>query len=512
MNEMTTSAENSTEKLSLNLGIVGGGRTCKYFLELLKQESLPYLDIHLVGVCDTNPNAEGFRLAREMGIYTTADFRDLFRIDGLDGIIELTNSRDVLLQLIRYRPKRVAVIEHNIGRFIRNFFVINQRLKAAEQQVMMEKMISDFLIQQAKQRIVALNTDFTVAEANDAYLAAIDKPREAVVGAYCYQIIRGKGGPCVDSELHFKCPMMETLRTGESAHVIHEDPIAKDRLAYIDIVTYPVKDADGRIIRIIEVWRDITEEISSRMEERVEALKSDLNKLVQEDRLISLGKLVASCVHEINNPIQGLLTFSHLIQEILSEGPPTGEVLEKLEQFVSIMSDELDRCGNIVSGLLSFSRESPMEYKDLDLNEVMGTVITLTQHRMELQEIQLTTDLSPERLIIHGDGNRLQQCFLNLVFNAIEAMPSGGELTIASRRDAREKNAVMEIRDTGYGIPPGNLDHIFDPFFTTKNSGEGTGLGLSIVYGVVKSHKGKIQVNSPQGRGTSFLLRFPLKN
>jgi signal transduction histidine kinase len=173
------------------------------------------------------------------------------------------------------------------------------------------------------------------------------------------------------------------------------------------------------------------------------------------------------------------------------------------------MSKELERCGNIVSGLLSFSRESPREYKDIDLNEVLEAVITLTRHKMELRNIDLISYLYPELLMIHGDGHELQQCFLNLIFNAIEAMPKGGQLSIISKLERAKKNVRVEIVDTGYGISRENLDHIFDPFFTTKEQGEGTGLGLSIVYSVIKNHRGNIKVNSKVGEGTSFILNFP---
>jgi signal transduction histidine kinase len=174
------------------------------------------------------------------------------------------------------------------------------------------------------------------------------------------------------------------------------------------------------------------------------------------------------------------------------------------------MSKELERCGNIVSGLLSFSRETPKEFKKIDLNDVLNTVITLTRHKMELRNVELTTRLYPGLLMIWGDEHELQQCFLNLIFNAIEAMPKGGQLHINLELESDKNNARIEIRDTGYGIPKENLEHIFDPFFTTKGEGVGTGLGLSIVYGITKNHKGKIKVNSDVGEGSSFVLTFPV--
>jgi signal transduction histidine kinase len=128
---------------------------------------------------------------------------------------------------------------------------------------------------------------------------------------------------------------------------------------------------------------------------------------------------------------------------------------------------------------------------------------------MELRNIDLVRQLSPKPLVIYGNDNRLHQCFLNLIFNAIEAMPDGGQLRIVSELERKNKRAQINIQDTGYGIQKENLSHIFDPFFTTKGEGKGTGLGLSIVYGVTKNHKGNISIDSAVGKGTSFILTFP---
>jgi two-component system, NtrC family, sensor kinase len=519
MNKNNRSVKNSLVKSNflanefahtINLAIVGGGRACKYFLNLLHIESFTYLKINIVGVCDINPEAEGLVLAKELGIYTTGNFQDIFKLKNLDSIIELTGKKDVLLEIIRLRPTGVGVLEHNIGRLMRKLFEVDQRLTSAEDQLFFEKNFSDFLIKQSTAAIVILNTDFEIVETNDPYLKAVNKSKEDVIGGYCYEISHGFRVPCSSSRPDMKCPLVETLRTGRSAHVIHEHPEAGGHFKFCNLVTYPLRNQDGEIYRIIEVWRDITEQLSYRWDKRVKELKSDLQKMVQEDRMISLGKLAASCVHEINNPIQGLLTFSDLMQDILAEGRPSSEDLEQFKQHLSFMSKELERCGNIISGLLSFARESPREYKEIDLNEVLKAVLSLTRHKMELRNVDLTTRLCPGFLIIRGDDRELQQCFLNLIFNAIEAMPNGGQLRIISELTQDKKNARVEVQDTGYGIPKENLEHIFDPFFTTKGEGNGTGLGLSIVYGVTKNHKGKININSKVGEGSSFVLTFPV--
>jgi signal transduction histidine kinase len=386
----------------------------------------------------------------------------------------------------------------------------DQKLKTVEQQLAIEKEASDFLIQQANERIVVLNPDFTISAANEPYIKAVGKTQDQVVGAHCYQVTHGLKAPCSSSQPGFGCPLVETLRTGESAHVIHEHPTPEDQPIYCDMVTYPVKDQAGDIVRVIEIWRDITEALSSKWEQRVKELTADFKKLIQEDRMISLGKLVASSVHEINNPIQGLLTFSHLMLQTLEEGDPSSEDLEDFKKHLSLMSSELERCGNIISGLLSFSRQSEMEYADNDLNDILNQVVQLTRHKVELCGIHLILELYSNPLMINGDVNQLQQCFLNLIFNAIEGMPEGGQLSIISEFEKDKRHARVEIRDTGCGIQEQYLEHIFDPFFSTKEEGEGIGMGLSIVHGIVKNHGGNIHVASQEGKGSSFVLSFPI--
>jgi two-component system, NtrC family, sensor kinase len=495
-------------KPTLNLAIVGGGNASKFFLNLLQEKPFPNLNLTILGVCDIDPQAEGIRMAREMGIYTTSDFRDLFKLPNLDALIELTNSPDVLLDLVRLKPSGIGILDHNVSRFL-SVSCETQKISNAAHQATLEQGVCEFLIQQTNERIVVLTSDFKIVEANGPYFKAVGKSREEVIGAYCYNVTHGLTAPCSMSQPELGCPLVETLRTGESAHVIHEHPTQEGRATYCDTVTYPLKNRSKEIVGIIEVWSDITEQMTSRWEGRISKLKADMGKLIQEDRMISLGKLVASSVHEINNPIQGLLTFSRLMEKTLEKGQPGPDDMEDFRTYLPLMTSELERCGKIISGLLSFARHSKIEYKNTDVNEVLKQVLTLSRHKMEIQNVRLDLELAPEPLIVEGDVNQLQQCFLDIIFNAIEAMPQGGELSVTSEWDAPSNKAFVTVRDTGYGISEKNLDHIFDPFFTTKQEGNGTGLGLSIVHGVVKGHKGAVRVESKEGKGTSFTLSFP---
>jgi nitrogen fixation/metabolism regulation signal transduction histidine kinase len=505
-----TPGDHENLTVSLNIAIVGGGRTCRFFLELINNDPVPFFDIKILGVCDIDVAAEGFLLARKMGIYTTEKLHDLLKIKHLDSVLELTGSREVLLEIIRLKPQGVGVLEYNISRILRNLLHTNQKLKSTQKKLMAEKTFSSLLIQQSTAAIVIINTDFSIADVNDAYLKTVKKTKDQVIGAYCYEISHGIKAPCSSVFPGVNCPMLETLRTGRNAYVIHDHPGPDGNRLYCSLNTYPVKNDEGKVIQVIEFWRDITAEFADRWKKREKKFKSDIQKIIQEDRMISLGKLAASCAHEINNPIQGLMTFCDYMLEILHAGRPGDDQLSQFKDHLTIMSSELERCGNIVSGMLFFARESGLEHKHIDLNEVLHAVLTLTRHKLELGNIKLKTQLHPAPLMLEGDINQLQQCFLNLIFNASEAMPDGGELAVRTWMDQKSETACVEIRDTGYGIPEEIQDNLFDPFFTTKDVGQGTGLGLSIVHGVVKTHKGTIKIESREGKGTSFILSFPV--
>ncbi len=498
-------------KNGINFGVIGCGENTRKFVEILKSESFPYSNIKVAAICDLAPAPERCELARKMGVPVTGDYRDFFAMPGLDAIVDMTGDRKILSEVARQAPEHMGIIGKNMAIRLMNFITLNEEQILTEQKAFFEKVSSALLFRQTNASILVLNKDFTIHDVNDGFLKQFKKSKAEVIGSLCYRVTRGLQTPCPGEGEDFMCPMVETLRTGESAFVIQEFPVSEENVVYCNVATYPLKDPDGNIVRIIELRRNVTDEISSRWKRRIEDLKANMRTTIQEDRMISLGKLVASCVHEINNPIQGMLTFGHLMRDMVDEGLSGREDLEKFRKFLSLMCKELERCGDIVSGLLSFSRESPMEFRDVALNDVVESVLVLTRHKIELQDIRLSEKLSKTPLVVRGDANHLQQCFLNLVFNAIEAMPEGGELAVTLNRVRGKKLARIEVRDTGYGISERNLDHIFDPFFTTKKEGEGTGLGLSVVYGVVKNHGGNVAVESKPGKGAAFTVALPIQ-
>ena len=253
--------------------------------------------------------------------------------------------------------------------------------------------------------------------------------------------------------------------------------------------------------------QELAEGLERQVDERTAALRSAQVVLLQSGRLASLGKLSASIAHEINNPLAGILTFARLMIRTLESGPPDEAARAACIRNLGLIRRETERCTTIVRSLLEFARARPLDSKPVDLNAVLAEALSLTQHKMQLDGIELKRELSGSA-VVDGDFGQLRQAFVNVLLNSTEAMTRGGTITVASRVLPAENCAEIEFTDTGDGIAEENLGRIFDPFFTTKQMG--TGLGLSVVYGILEKHGGSMKVRSRVGEGTSLTMRLPL--
>ncbi|NTU48801.1 MAG: response regulator [Syntrophobacteraceae bacterium] len=261
---------------------------------------------------------------------------------------------------------------------------------------------------------------------------------------------------------------------------------------------------DGEDVGLVIFFRDL------RTIRKLTQEFADQARMLHQDKMISLGRLAASVVHEINNPLSGILNYARLMMKMLGRGPLTQESTGKFESYLSLMESELSRCSKIVSNLLSFSRKSKLEFSEVNLSDLLSRCITLSRHKLTLQNIQIQERISSEIPKVTGDFNQLQQCVINLIFNAIDAMPSGGVIGIDTSFNSRKGLVEIKVSDTGCGIAKEDLQYIFDPFFTTKTEGKGLGLGLSTVYGIIDRHKGTITAESEPGKGTVFTIKLPV--
>jgi signal transduction histidine kinase len=228
-------------------------------------------------------------------------------------------------------------------------------------------------------------------------------------------------------------------------------------------------------------------------------------QLIQSEKLASVGQLAAGVAHEVNNPLGTILLYSHMLLEKLGNKDARREELE-------IIAKEATRCRDIVRGLLDFARQRKLQMENIDLNKILNEVLSLASKQPSFQKVEISKALDPSLPRVSGDPVQLKEVFLNIVSNAGEAMPRGGRVAVSSKFNNGGGNIEVAIHDTGHGVSPENLNKIFMPFFTTKQIGQGTGLGLAIAYGIVKMHRGSIDVESKQGEGTTFVVKLPLVN
>jgi PAS domain S-box-containing protein len=262
-----------------------------------------------------------------------------------------------------------------------------------------------------------------------------------------------------------------------------------------NIAIAPLVSKDFSVIGRLIIVDDITERIE---------LESQLS---QAEKLSSVGLLAAGVAHEVNTPLAVISSYAQMLAKQVHGDDKQFALLEKITR-------QTFRASEIVNSLLNFSRTSSTEFANVDLNRVIQETLTLLDHQFKTARINVQQELQPELPPIYGNTGKLQQVFLNLFLNAKDAMPSGGTLTISTNNGHKVQ---VVVSDTGTGIAPEHIHRIYDPFFTTKNKPQarsghssGTGLGLSVTYGIIQEHAGKIRVDSMPGRGTTFIMEFPL--
>ena len=298
----------------------------------------------------------------------------------------------------------------------------------------------------------------------------------------------------------FDAPFVEALRAARrdtpSGTTLSRVPLQgrDERPLIVNAALAPLRAAagDGTVtVGTIVILQDITARV--RLEEQLQI----------SEKMASIGLLAAGVAHEVNTPLTGISSFTQMLLEGSDPEDPRTRLLEKIER-------QTFRAAKIVNGLLTLSRPAAASSGDrgpVDLNVVVGDVVSLLEHQFELHRVKVRRELSETSVVVSGMEHKLQQVFLNLFLNAKDAMPRGGWLTIATRVDG--ERAIVEVADTGSGIPSEHIARIYDPFFTTKAIGQGTGLGLSITYGIVREHDGAIDCDSTPGQGTRFTVRLP---
>ncbi|KAA3618012.1 MAG: response regulator [Calditrichaeota bacterium] len=346
-------------------------------------------------------------------------------------------------------------------------------------QVLKSKMRLQALFDSVSDLISVQDKNYSIVMVNNRFAEWCDSKPELLVGQKCYAAYFDRDEPCLE------CPLKETFASGADKFIErqYQDDI-------LHIWANPMPGLDDKQEYAIEHIRIITEQ--RRLEEQ----------LIQSEKLATIGILSSGIAHELRNPLNIIEAARYYLADVIDDSETD------MHTKLSIIRVNIQRSSKIISNLLEFSRRSNVERQETDLNYILESTIGLIEKELRHRDILISKNFnSPVISEVNSEG--IRHAFLNLIMNAMQAMPEGGELLIRTFVDAMDNNIHVEFEDTGIGIPCENLKNIFMPFYTTKPIGEGTGLGLHIANSIVTHHDGKINVQSEIEKGTKFTVVLP---
>jgi len=341
--------------------------------------------------------------------------------------------------------------------------------------------------------LYAIDRDYRIVAWNrNRELGELGLPRREVLGRNIFSVLTKQNRELLESEFG------HVFATGEIHRVEQETVTKSGDTNHWLISKIPMRADEGNAVtHVITVGENITSRV-----------KAD-RAVHRAEKLAAVGRLAAGVVHEINNPLATIAACAESLEKRIEEGAFTDSPeAEDLREYLGLIRDEAFRCKNITNGLLDFSRLRAGQRVPVDMAEIIKAAARLVTHQQRGDNVGIDVEAAANLPRVSGDVAQLQQAVVALATNAIDAMPDGGTLTLrASRSGSR---VLVQVIDTGIGIPPENMTKIFDPFFTTKDVGRGTGLGLAVCYGILSDHGGRLDVRSSVGIGTTFTITLPV--
>jgi len=520
----------------INIAVIGGGSFCK---ELLEKTTMDYrereVNARMKAVADPDPYSPGILTAKSLGLVTVNDYHDLYDSKyNIQLFIITTPEQEILEDILNTKPSHIRVQAYHVFNvFWKAISIEEQKLRKRNEEV-------ETILNGIQDLICVISPDMNIVEVNDSFTKHMGYSREEVIGKKCYSIFQKIDHPCEPHER--VCPLKEVVKNKRRVRQVMEARAKHNsEPRHYEVNMFPIWGKDGKLSEFIEISRDITlqlkeeEEITRRLEQMVEErtrqLRETHEKLLHQDKMVSLGKLSASVVHEINNPIAGLLNLTMLMKRIIEGEFILQRDLGKFNQYLDLMETETRRTSRIVSNLLTFSRQSKVEMGQINIkefpeqtllmninptkvniNSLVEQTLLLNSNLLKLKGIKIKKMLDPDLPDILGSPDQLQQVFMNLVSNAIEAMEpaEGGVLSIETNQSSKHNKICILFIDSGVGIAREDINKLFEPFFTTKK-GKGVGLGLSVAFGIIQEHGGSIDARSRLGEGTTFKVELPME-
>jgi PAS domain S-box-containing protein len=473
----------------MNIAIIGSGERCIQVLDFFESFSQSDIQAVIKSIADDQGDPGCLLAARQAGIPVCSDYREFLERDDLDLIMDLSDDPETFQHILAAKKKTVRIMNYTTARLFLDMCRIHDDPPQDAHRILQARSIYKIVMNDLiHEDVLVIAPNFQILDANDALLKRLGLRREEVIGRSCFELTHHYAAPC--SVESCQCPLKETMATGKPFTTTHVHLDKDGGEHHVAISCYPLMGPEG-LIGAIEIAKDITRDI--RMQ----------RSLLQQEKLAAIGRLSAGVAHEINNPLTTVLTTVMLLQEDLTPEEP-------LYQELDTIAKETLRCRKIVASLLDFARQSPLKKDNIDVNAMLTETAALARKQANFKGIAIKPSLKQGLPPVLADKNQLQQAVINLLLNAIEATPSGGNIDVITASDPRQKEVRITVTDSGVGIDKNLIEKIFDPFFTTKESG--TGLGLAITHGIVEQHGGRIDVDSTPGQGTSFMIVLPSAN
>jgi len=359
-----------------------------------------------------------------------------------------------------------------------------------------QKRLIEAIVDSLPLSLYAIDRQYRVVAWNrNRELGELGIPRGSVLGKNVFEVLTRQPRDLLEDEFE------RVFDSGEIERIEQETPNEKGDIRHWLISKIPMwADTTGSVSHVITVGEEITD--------RVQANRA----VARAEKLAAVGRLAAGVVHEINNPLATISACAESLEARVNEGAFDGSAaLEDLRDYLGLIRSEAFRCKSITMGLLDFSRTRTSDHVTIDLADVVRSAARLLSHQKRTSAVEFELEIADDLAHVSGDPGQLQQAVIALATNALDAMSdSGGLLTIRARNEADK--VVLEISDTGIGIPQEHLTKIFEPFFTTKEIGRGTGLGLAVCYGILTEHGGTLNVQSTVGTGTTFTITLSAVN
>ncbi|MFC1859719.1 nitrogen regulation protein NR(II), partial [Thermodesulfobacteriota bacterium] len=416
---------------SINIGLVGGSNLCQEVLEKMAFEDVQEkFHAPVLAVADPDSHSPGVILAKELGLLTFENYHDLYDLRyNIQLIIILDPEQAIFEDILKTRPPRIRILSYYVFELFWSALGLEARkLKERTDEITtILNGIQDF--------ILVMDPDLDIIDVNESLLRDMGYSREEVIGRKCYEIFHKSDHQCNDE--YISCPLNEVVRSKIPAQRMLTRVDQNGERRYFELSIHPVWEKNGLVSKFIEISRDMTDrmreeaEIKRTLEQMVEERTQQLNethaKLLHQDKMASLGKLSASVVHEINNPIAGVLNLIMLMKRIFDDGLVNQKEINQFNQYLNLMETETRRISRIVSNLLAFSRQSKMEMKSLDINRLIEKTLFLNSNLLKIHRVRVEKNLDPKLPELVGSGDQLQQVFMNFISNAAEAIEIAGD-------------------------------------------------------------------------------------